>query len=142
MINEIYNIVYLYIFIHSPNRCIKHLTTGIPTNLKILNATENNITYGKEGVPIKLTCTVENGIPAATLIWSKEGETVANGSNDILLYQFTPTRFDHMQSITCYAMSNLLTSSLLQTIFLDIQCKSTTTLFNENDNIIIFNETN
>ncbi|CAG2222610.1 unnamed protein product [Mytilus edulis] len=97
---------------------------GPPTNLKIENSAENNITYGKEGVRIELTCTVKNGIPAATLIWSKNGLTVANGSNDILLYRFIPTRSDHMQNITCYAVSALLTYPLSQTILLDIQYSS------------------
>ncbi|VDI51396.1 Hypothetical predicted protein [Mytilus galloprovincialis] len=92
-----------------------------PTNLKIVNAAEHTITYGKEGVRIELTCTVKNGIPATTLIWSKNGLTVANSSSDILLYRFIPTRSDHMQNITCYALSDLLTSPLSQTILLDIQ---------------------
>lgn len=107
------------------NKCIKHYITEPPTNLKIVNAAEHTITYGKEGVRIELTCTVKNGIPATTLIWSKNGLTVANSSSDILLYRFIPTRSDHMQNITCYALSDLLTSPLSQTILLDIQCKST-----------------
>lgn len=121
--------------IRSFNKCIEHNITEPPINLKIVNSAENNITYGKEGVRIELTCTVKNGIPAATLIWRKNGLTVANGSNDILLYRFIPTRSDHMQNITCYALSNLLTSPLSQTILLDIQCKSTTTVGNKKNTI-------
>ncbi|XP_052081078.1 carcinoembryonic antigen-related cell adhesion molecule 5-like [Mytilus californianus] len=92
-----------------------------PKNLKIMEASENNAIYGKEGVRIELKCTVKTGIPASTLFLSKEGLTVSYGRSDILLYQFTPTRLDHMQNITCYALSELLTAPLSQTIYLDIQ---------------------
>lgn len=89
-----------------------------------MDISENNIIYGQEGVLLNLKCTVKNGIPAATLIWSKEGLIVTNGRSDNLLYQFTPTRFDHMHNITCYINSDLLKYPLSQTILLDILCKS------------------
>ncbi|CAG2229364.1 unnamed protein product [Mytilus edulis] len=73
----------------------------------------------RSSVKLKMYC--KNGIPAATLIWSKEGLTVSNGSSDTLTYQLTPTRFDHMQNITCYINSDLLKSPLSQTVYLDIQ---------------------
>ncbi|CAC5380192.1 unnamed protein product [Mytilus coruscus] len=111
-----------------------------PTNLKIVNASQNNLMYAKEGVRMELKCTVKTGIPAATLIWSKEGLTVSNGSSDTLLYQFTPTRFDHMQRITCYAFSDLLTSPLSQTINLDIQYKPHLTIIRSKNGSIIEGE--
>lgn len=92
-----------------------------------MKTSENNIIYGKEGVLIELKCTVKTGIPATALIWSKEGLAVSNGSDETLLYQFTPTRFDHLRSMTCYTKSDLLTNSLSQTINLNIQCKSVQT---------------
>lgn len=72
---------------------------------------------------MELKCTVKTGVPAATLVWSKHDLTVSNGSKGSLVYQFTPTRFNHMQSITCSAFSDLLTAPLSQTIYLDIQCR-------------------
>ncbi|CAC5380187.1 unnamed protein product [Mytilus coruscus] len=92
-----------------------------PTDLTIVNASEKNIIFGKEEVRMGLKCTVKTGVPAATLVWRKQDLTVSNGSRGSLLYQFTLTRFDHIQSITCYAFSDLLTSPLSQTIYLDIQ---------------------
>ncbi|XP_063411438.1 hemicentin-1-like [Mytilus trossulus] len=111
-----------------------------PTNLKIVKTSGNNIIYGKEGVRIELKCTVKNGIPAATLIWSKEDLTVSNGSSDTLLYQFTPTRFDHMQNITCYINSDLLTSPLSETIKLDIQYRPHLTIIRSRYGSIIEGE--
>ncbi|CAC5380199.1 unnamed protein product [Mytilus coruscus] len=87
-----------------------------PTDLTIVNASQKNIIYGTEGVRMELECTVKPGMSAATLIWSKDGLSVSNDSSDNLLYGLTPTRFDHMKSITCYACSDLLRSPLTLTI--------------------------
>ncbi|CAC5380205.1 unnamed protein product [Mytilus coruscus] len=107
-----------------------------PTNLKVIDTTEKNIKYGTEGVQIDLTCTVQNGIPASTLIWTKKNLIVANGSSDTLLYQFTPTRFDHLESITCFALSDLLTSPMFKTIYLDIQYIPYLTIVQQTDGSI------
>ncbi|CAC5380200.1 unnamed protein product [Mytilus coruscus] len=127
----------------SPNLNISNIdiygnySIGPPTNLKIINVTEKNIAYGKEGVQMNLTCTVNNGIPSATLIWSKDGLAVSNGSRDSLLYQLTPTRFDHLQNMTCNANSDLLTSPLSQTIYLDILYRPYLTTTQQKDGLLI-----
>lgn len=38
--------------------------------MKIVNVSENNVLYGKEGIRVELKCTIKTGKPAAILIWS------------------------------------------------------------------------
>ncbi|VDI58039.1 Hypothetical predicted protein [Mytilus galloprovincialis] len=105
-----------------------------------MQASENNIIYGREGVQLNFTCTVKNGIPAATLLWRKDNLTVANGSSDNLSYQCTPTRFDHMKNITCSAFSDLLPTPLSHTIQLDIQYRPYLMIIQRNKGSIVEGE--
>lgn len=97
----------------------------LPSKLKIVNVTKDNIVNGKENRLLNLVCFVERGKPPAVLRWKKNGFLISLGGSNKLVYSFTPNKSDHQSGYTCEAQNTDMTKPLTQSIHLNIKCELT-----------------
>ena len=74
-----------------------------------------------EGNSSRLNCVFENGNPAATILWKRDGEIIQSYTNASGLQFWHLSHEDNGAAITCIVYNNY--SYMIQEIILDVQCK-------------------
>ncbi|XP_071148147.1 titin-like [Mytilus edulis] len=94
-----------------------------PSNLRIVNLTNNTILNWRGGKLLTLVCQVQSGIPPEQLQWISKGNIIESGGPGLLNYSFIPSKNDNAQLIACLAIHPLLLPSFKQEVFLNISYK-------------------
>ncbi|CAC5374662.1 unnamed protein product [Mytilus coruscus] len=87
-----------------------------PAVLTLVSDNSSDILTGEEGIPLKVRCYVEDGLPGPTLYLSYQEQVVNVTNTSMLEYLFVPSKGDHLNCFTCAADNeffNVQTSILL-----------------------------
>lgn len=72
----------------------------------IENATSDGFLIVIEGNEATIACFVESGQPKEEMILYQNLTKLITGGPAFIMYTFTPTRYDHLNSFTCIANNN------------------------------------